>query len=847
MGSPTQRSPPKTPLARKPLHDRTNSASNTNKLGGLRLVPYTPPRLSSDLEDYDDNSQPNNVYSRTPLPTLPSHILLPAPATRQGYALEQYERRDDVSAQHHSAKSQAPPGYDVTATHQPPQSGRPTSSSPSEATPQAKPLPKRRKHVALNPDNKTFRVFDVDQKDAGQTSDSRPTSPQSFRSLTSPTFSHASHDRASSNASHGIDSSVRSPSSNLPGSTAASSPMSIGPSSTLALEDDHITSSPWNYKLIGGLRKVPKTPDLKHKALATSDSPLPPLQEISDDPKAISNLSSKASFQSTASTESIISSNPSNYQVYGSSPSQPDPATLPPSSRDSYRQLLVQSSPPDSHCGDSQDAVSETASNPNYQVIGTSSPPPSSQHSDSHIDDTVIITRSESHSDSSDLNYQILGFSSPVSSEIDLGSSNYQLHGGISPSNSQVVLSVAQGQSNYSRESLIVPPLRPRSKRSIERFGYYKQRSRESLRTGSFTSITSVLSQEALRTVLTNGSVTHIPGPSPYSGPVSWANPLALHPARSPMQAHPHQWSSQLSTVPSESDGGTDRGSRSFSDSSNGASNGANRRSSGFPSMHSRQMPSISSSLVQEENQSVISELEYPQPTFPRGGQRDATGSTMRVVEDQDEYGDGLTDMPDLRQRTSRNRLSDFYSVASDNERTNTMRSTSSSRANSLLANAIPTWARLYYGSGERRYLGVTGSMSEISSMSRASSRRSGSPDDANFPSILHSPRRRPRNINPNARRPESGDSLRISPLPQLGSDGRLIHGHYRPRFRTSSIWSPHLGIDRRADARRKSVWDGAPSFNLSTESGIFGKRNRQLVMFIAGFIIPICRSSHAL
>jgi hypothetical protein len=201
--------------------------------------------------------------------------------------------------------------------------------------------------------------------------------------------------------------------------------------------------------------------------------------------------------------------------------------------------------------------------------------------------------------------------------------------------------------------------------------------------------------------------------------------------------------------------------------------------------------------------------------------------------------------MQDLRARPSRTRLSGFFNTTSSDGRTNTMRSTTSSRSNSLLASTIPTWARLYYGSGERRYLGAPGSSTEGTD-SRASSFRSGSPNTDHFPLSIYSPRRRPRDINPGVREPSTRGSLEITPAPQLGSDGQLIHDPYSRRFRTwsmSSIWSPHLRLDRRAT--RRSMWE-PPSVNWSTEGGWFGRRNVQIVMFIAGFIFPFGMNSVA-
>jgi hypothetical protein len=199
--------------------------------------------------------------------------------------------------------------------------------------------------------------------------------------------------------------------------------------------------------------------------------------------------------------------------------------------------------------------------------------------------------------------------------------------------------------------------------------------------------------------------------------------------------------------------------------------------------------------------------------------------------------------MQDLRARPSRTRLSGFFSItSSDNGRTNTMRSTGSSRANSMLANTIPTWAKLYYGSGERRYLGAPGSSTE-GTESRSNSFRTGSPNTDHFPLSIYSPRRRPREANAHTGPPRRG-SLEVTPAPQFADDGQMINDSHSRRFRTwsmSSMWSPHLRRDRRAT--RQSVWE-PPSINWSTEGGWYGRRNIQIVMFIAGFLFPFCKRS---
>ena len=80
---------------------------------------------------------------------------------------------------------------------------------------------------------------------------------------------------------------------------------------------------------------------------------------------------------------------------------------------------------------------------------------------------------------------------------------------------------------------------------------------------------------------------------------------------------------------------------------------------------------------------------------------------------------------------------------------------------------------------------------------------------------------------------------MEIEPAPQLGGDEVLRndgYGYGRRRFRTSSIWSPHLRLDRRST--RQSRWE-APSISWSTEPGVFGRRNRQIFLFILGFVFP--------
>lgn len=741
---------------RRPLHERSDSQSNT--LSGIRLVPSTPPRLLGQRDD---------IYSRTPLPTHPSHFLSPGKCRGAPALDDLFQRTTKAQATTGSSGSSA---ATTRITLQPPRNGDTATGSPS-----SRPKPPAKKRLHIHKDNKTFSLLHDDPQSPESDSKS-PTSPGSLSAKKRSDDSLPSDASDTGDRSNSVDSSSAH-GHDPTGTTVPATPL---PENKQQISADPISSSPWNYQLVGGLRKVPKTPDFKQRPSVSSESPFPPLPEISDGPTAASHdLSTKPSFHSADSA--TTGSENTNYKIYRntSTSTTSEAAIVPPSSSESNYQ----------------------------QFLRDSATPPS------------VIHR-------------------PQTSASENENENYELYGDPSPSTSYINLAPP---SQYSQESLVVPPLKPKAKRSNENFGYYKSRSRESLRTGSLTSISTVLSnQEASRAIVGSGSLIHLPAQQKSKGSSSWVESLGIYPLRSYMNEHPHQWSSQLSTVLSVSDGGgTDRGSRSWSD----------RRSSGFPSTpsrNSRHMLSISSSMGQDEgrSRSRSDSIEPPQPAFVRNSQRHLSSSSIRMVGDQDEYGDGITDLQDLRSRPSRTRLSGFFSInSSDNGRTNTMQSTGSSRANSLSATSIPAWARLYYGSGERRYLGAPGSSTEGTD-SRTSSFRSGSPNTDHFPLSIYSPRRRPREANYETGSGQARGSMEITPAPQQGESSQ-IHDRFSRGIRTwsmSSIWSPHLRLDRRA--ARHSVWE-PPSMSWSTEGGWFGRRNVQIVMFIAGFIFPFGKNHH--
>ncbi|KAB5570048.1 hypothetical protein GE09DRAFT_957836 [Coniochaeta sp. 2T2.1] len=851
--------PSRTP-DRTPALPGQRSQSQQNNTLAIRIVPYTPPRIVSG-----ESARSHASSSRPYAPEAASgndgdHASIGGESDRptrtgsgQGFALPSDSakspslagsRGEGVSGTKPASTTPVDGPRQPTArsssevtnirainapsptssSHQAEQPLSPTSAS---AAAYPRPLSRNRNHVAIHSDGKTFSL--VRQGPRPSESRSLISPPLSYSSRTSGTTS--SHERPSIDAW-----SEDRYSPPLTGTSAATIlDRSLTPytedtpspgSSTTQLVADPITSSPWNYRMVGGLRKVPQTPDLKHTPRhhdpsSAPESPLPPLPEISVTPDVetpIRTIVPKASFADETGSSVFETT---NYDIYGHDTSQAQLSSdslAPPSSSHSNYVLLGESSP-----------VAPFASSP--------APPFDS--------------------------------SPPVSSD---GDDNYVLHGEPSPSPSAIV--PTKPRPTYSQESLKVAPLRPARKTSYERLGYLQKRSRENLRAraGSIKSIksfSSIISEQAVQAFFAAPVLLDIPGSSSQSTPTggssrqaqdSWA---ALHaaagsssrsPPRNPQQqrvqmieSRPHQWSSQLSTVMSESEGSSHAGSRSASSTSapsgnNGGSGHVRRSSTGWASsMHSRQLPSISSSLAHqlEESEGLssltlsrsasLASLDRPQPSYTRSG-----GSHVRMIRDQDEHGDGLTDLQAISPRPSKTGLSGFFS-STDSSRGLHSSASGSSRANSLKG-SLPAWARVYYGSGERRFLSSASVAESDHSRPPSSAGHSGSPDPDNFPLNIYSARRRANQVNPPMdQRPfsESVD-MDINVIPrQQEQDYRIFRSIKK---KTSSIWSPHLRTDRRAS--RYSMWE-PPSVTWTDDSGILGKRNLQVVLFMVGFIFP--------
>ncbi|KAK2039747.1 hypothetical protein LZ31DRAFT_68608 [Colletotrichum somersetense] len=862
-GSPSRGGPSRS--QRRPLHERSGSQSNSL---AIRIVPYSPPRPSDKSRDSTASASSSRTLTSTPA------LLSPNPSGHDrtssswaddrsaSRASDRYSHRRSYSSSNRTsvlssasstfplvaAKERGVSGTKLRSDSLPGEQSSPSTPVPTtpphqtdittinarsrssqrsddeSVTPSAKrPLSRRRNLIALNADGKTFSLLPQGQRDGTQ---------ENYGSSSNaPTLS------LSTTASHGRHSDAFS--ENRPSSTVTSLPdrsfsSTLTPaSSTTQLAGDHIattagsSSSPWNYRMVGGLRKVPGTPDPKQEqksallypepepVASSPSSPfgprLAPLPEAPATDPSLSDthdLQAKTSFQSSATAST--SSEKTNYKLYASN------------------------SPPATDTESVLHAPSTTSETTNYQVYGSSSPPSPEREESSQ-------PPLSSHS-----NYVVLGRSSPPEPSSAERSppktadseQNYVLHGSSSPAPSSLASSRrSRIRPEYSQESLLVAPLKPnkkKKKRHNERFGYYKSKSRDSLRrAASVKSISGNLTLEAAQNFLASPAAFYRsrvlasqPERQPETVTVSTATTPAVgvRPVASYMNAHPHQWSSQLSTVISESEEGSEPPSRSVSPWS-----APGRRGSIPLSSHSRQMLSISSSLAANEERSLshsrsfTDSLERPRATHSRG-------NTLRMVSDQDEHGDGLTELHQLHQRPSRTRLSSFLSSSSSDRN---LHSSGSSRANSLNSASIPAWAKFYYGSGERRFLASSGDsmMSDPNDSRPPSSFQSHSPSVEHLPMNIYNQRRRPREVNPTDPRPLSDvGSLEIGQAPLQNQVRTGL------RKKTSSIWSPHLRRDQRAG--RYSIWE-PPSMAWSAESSILGKRNMQVTLFAIGFILP--------
>ncbi|ROT40164.1 hypothetical protein SODALDRAFT_356111 [Sodiomyces alkalinus F11] len=796
------------PPHREPLSER--SQSQTNSLA-IRIVPYSPPRPSdspsaaspsaAQHDKYDARADDDFAHEHfTPSDVYGSAPVVPSPGSGSPMSprpLAAVRGRPVVSnPKVRSGSRPCHPSTHVTPVSEAPSvsSRNPTATSDISdvyalsgldreqglATAPRRPLSRRRNLVNIHPNSKTFSLQPQTQ----------PAFQDAFRPSSFSLSTASSFERLSSSdwPSEGRPSS---PLTTLPERSA--SPSTPASCSVEWTADQN--PSPCNYRLVGGLRKVPETPGSK-PGFST------------DLPQASSSPSSHSHLPALLETEAV--------------------------DRSPYPSLTNKGSFLSSH------SVSTRSETTNYKVYAASSPV---------AVDTAVEGDSLPPPSSSDSNYPILGRSSPpVPSTPDFSQpdtaasdANYVLHGDPSPSSPSLVVAARRLRPEFSQESLVVPPLRPAKKKpSSETLASSKSRSSRLFHKGSLTSISSVFGgQEAIRSVLLGPmawlyqpEVPSVASTQPqHPRPSASSSAPPSQPAPFHMVSHPRQWSSQLSTVASEGEGPSDLTSRSSS-----LLSAPDRRSSGFSPSHAREIPRVSSRFPLDANQHARSKqpdvlVEEPMPTYNRAGM-------TLLVKDQDEHGDGLADLHQLHNRPSRRRLSSFLSNTSSDRH---LHSSGSSRTNSFNTSSLPAWARLYYGNGEpRRWLRQATSLESMAGYydnSRPpSSFRSASPSMENASLHIHTRRQTPT--------PQEAPCPPAAPPRTLVTEPEEIvqipvgSPQVQPALskQTSSIWSPHLARDQRAS--RYSIWE-PPSVYWSGEGGFLGRRNIQLVLFVVGFIFP--------
>ncbi|KAI1115034.1 hypothetical protein F5Y14DRAFT_143414 [Nemania sp. NC0429] len=783
---------------RTPLHERTNSEKNIHQ---IRLVPYSPPKI--DAED-----------ARSRISESTGSLVRPfTPKDRSNSISTQVGRERFIGSARSSPSSSSSPitsstwvkgkgVSELSGTEHPTPPARAvlrTSRGGHGYVPTQQLQEQRDNGPALSPTLRKPRSrrtsMNIHSDGTFSLVEQLDTRVSTGSQSTVKSYSHSNTSFFSSREETSFD----APTDDHPSSLFSSfpersiSPASPGtPATSSTLKEDPTISS-WNYRMTGGLRQVSNTPDSKIKGkgkeIAAESLPFRP---VTTAPPRVVGTSSPLTIKTSFSTENSDSTfGGTNFKVVGrSSPPAPDSESI--------------------------DAQSSSGSS-NYQLIGQSSAPQSFASSPAHGHSILDTPGSK--------NFIVHGSPYPASEQAVLetpGSRNFIVHSNISPSPSVYPVRASRSQvsddsfkqqsrGTYSQESLVIPPLRPHKRSSSENL-YLKRTSRETLhtRSNSYSSVSSGLTQDSGLNVVVLG---HTPSASSSSRQGSWAGRRSG--AKSRMDVH--QWNAQLSPVMSEYEG-SDRGSRMAS-----LNLLAGRGTRNIQSISSSLFDNLEPTQAMLQTHSRSGSLEQPGPAFMRGA-REGSNPPFPTVRDHDEHGDGLADLQEMHQlqsKSSRSRLGFLSRHSSDRS----SRSTSSSR--SLGVNSLPTWARVYYGSGERRWLASSFIISEGDDSPPPSSWvPSGSPPAEQFHQEIYNPRRRPREVqndDPHAFSPEISP-VEIEDIPR------------RPKKKSSSIWSPHLRPDRWAS--RYPVWQ-PPPVAWSAENPVFGRRNIQVILFVLGFIFP--------
>ncbi|CAA9963745.1 hypothetical protein PTMSG1_07104 [Pyrenophora teres f. maculata] len=300
-----------------------------------------------------------------------------------------------------------------------------------------------------------------------------------------------------------------------------------------------------------------------------------------------------------------------------------------------------------------------------------------------------------------------------------------------------------------------------------------------------------------------------------------------------------HNWSSQLSTIASVSE----RDSRSFvrSPRTSGARSQSQESYAGQrrTSNARRRGHTVGSGTSWSRSESVVSSEANTDPSaIPRPLFSPVTRGSSEERDYYSEHLDTISPLPSsvpLRKKTSgylQRTNSDAVSM------TDSRPGSSQSNVSSFFSSNIPTWAKVYYRRGER--ISVVAAPESDSSgsirLGTAHSGRSHTPSESHFPLSIYRPRNRPRT------RLSHTDTISLADDAQSIDGGVYEGGVYmveeRGQMYALSPWStPHLRTDPRGQLRY-SAWN-APSLDADVHQTLFGRQNRQILLFCIGFLFP--------
>ncbi|KAJ6782905.1 hypothetical protein PWT90_04894 [Aphanocladium album] len=704
---------------RQPLQDRSNIQSNLQ----IRIVPYSPPRLSSgysvashldrDTCSPDFGSSPANVQvyqndtpqtQRLPADSSP---LIASPVSPLGA----YPRSPNKDEDRRRASTPR----------------RPSTSSSS----------RRPRHVVNVHADKTFSLLPQVEYESSSVYSS---------SILNSTVTNSTYGRNSS-----VTYSYGRRSSTLPLQQQDSAPTSPDERTPPQPSTKPVASmsSPWNYEFVGGLRKVyHQTPESEFNAqfspIATPSRAHLPSSQIDGTAARQSSMLIPRKPLPRSYTESPSAADTPNFRII----KQPIPK---PMIRDQPSLEFGKFSP---------------SSDQNYRVLG-----------DSGSSDYSLGSQSRPRTEDSELNY-------------------VKFDGAASPS---VAGTPSRLKSEFSRESLVVAPLNPARKLFTD-----KPISVKLPQGGSsprfLAAWSAMMNHDAARALF--GSRIYPPRSRSTRAPSQEGSPSPTP------RCHQFQSQPPLSTVFSASD-----------------AENIPRSVSPIPGP-SQRSPDLSVDDFEPGEYSFTRQVtptsepvDWPQAAFGKGKERE-----YRLVGDQDEHGDGLTDLRDLLTHRP-SRRGGFPNMVPNYASDRNLWSSASARATNW---AIPAWARLYYGSGERRFLTHQASRDSIRSCNAGSQTGSSLPRRSRSLERFGIFAQHPQDV------PPTTDV--VPPVTVKRSYPDLTWARTLKK-QTSSLWSPHLRRDKRASTY--GIWD-PPSNALSVEGCIAARRNVQVVLFMSGFLFPI-------